>query len=31
MINILKFEDNSLDFDEKLQYHYEMLFKNIQT
>ncbi|ELC8401442.1 TPA: PfkB family carbohydrate kinase [Clostridium perfringens] len=27
MINILKFEDNSLDFDEKLQYHYEMLFK----
>ena len=24
MINILKFEDNSLDFDEKLQYHYEM-------
>ncbi len=27
MVNILKFEDNNLEFEEKLQYHYEMLFK----
>lgn len=27
MINILKFDDNNLPFDEKLKYHYEYLFK----
>lgn len=27
MINILKFEDNNLEFEERLKYHYENLFK----
>lgn len=27
MVNILNFKDNNLEFDEKLQYHYKMLFK----